>query len=55
MSKIIYVAKVTNGKDNDEKFYVSFCRTAFKERYKNNAKSFRNEASNKETELHEYN
>lgn len=46
---MIYAAKVTNDKDNDEKIYFGLCETPFKERYNNHTKLFINEASMKES------
>ena len=48
---IIYDAKVTNDKHNDEKNYLGLCETPFQERYNNHTKYFRNEAFSKDAEL----
>ena len=51
-TRIILEANVANDKDNDEKIYFGWCETPSKERYNNHSKSFRNQASNRETELY---
>ena len=51
---VVYEAIVTNDKDNHEKIYFGLYKTPLKERCNNHTKSFRNEASNKETELSKY-
>lgn len=51
---MICKAEVTNHKDSDGKIYLGLSETAFKERYNNYTKSFRNEASKKETEFPKY-
>ena len=52
--KIIYKAEITNDKDQEKKIYIELAETPFKERYRNQTKSFNNKKCSKETELSKY-
>ena len=51
---IVYQATVTSNKDSVERIYYGLCETASKERYRNQASSFRHKKSRNETELSNY-
>ena len=51
---IVYQATFTNNKDGVQKICYGLCETAFKERYWNQASSFRHEKNRNETELSNY-
>ena len=52
--RIIYQADVLTNLNDSKKFYIGLADTAFKERYRNHTRDFRNQHYEKSTELSKY-